>query len=339
MRPSSPRSSSPFLYPIMPSSPSSGSTTPTPSPHAHSLTSSHHTFGGRGKRSSRRREQEAQEMARLLDPSYQGASSQSTPREGQRRSLEVYVDRDGDLHDPDFRYFPAAETFLSQTRRDPRERRSATSPVRKRPCWDQDNEQPFLSDEEEEEELLARELGSTDFLTQAGHGNGTSASESSAMRSRRNRRDGSFSSYPLGFSGYPSSTNTHSISYYSPTMTTSTLPTSYDSENTLLTTELEGEKERDKGLLKRRRRGERESTPHIGTAKLLETTCEEPDGMSKEERQDDGEDVEDRVIEQADFVPTCTETLKRHWLSFSLRFRFGIYRSQRRFMGRVNSLF
>jgi len=267
-------------------------------------------------------------MARLLDPSYHGASIQSARREGQRRSLEVYVDRDGDLHDPDFRYFPAAETFLSQTRRDAREKRRATSPVRVRPLWDQDNEQPFLSDEEEEDFLA-----STDFLTQAGHGNGTSASESSAMRSRRNRRDGSFSSYGLGFSGYPSSANTHSISYYSPTMTTSTLPTSYDSENTLLTTELEGEKEREKGgLLKRRRRGEKD-------AKVLETTCEEPDGMLlKEERLDGGEEDED-VIEQADYVPTCTETLKRHWLSLSLRFRFGVYRSQRRFMGRVNSLF
>jgi len=272
-------------------------------------------------------------MARLLDPSYHGASIQSARRQGQRRSLEVYVDRDGDLHDPDFRYFPAAETFLSQSRRDARERRSTTSPVG-RPYWEQDTEQPFLSDEEEED-FLARELGSTDFLTQAGHGNGTSASESSAMRSRRNRRDGSFSSYPLGFSGYPSSTNTHSISYYSPTMTTSTLPTSYDSENTLLTTELEGEKERDRGLLKRRRRGEKDAA----TSYILETTCEEPDGMLlKEERHDPADDDED-VIEQPDFVPTCTETLKRHWRSLSLRFRFGVYRSQRRFMGRVNSLF
>lgn len=265
-------------------------------------------------------------MARLLDPSYQGASLHSARKDGHRQSLEVYVDRDGDLHDPDFRYFPAAETFLSQTRRDTTERRrssDATSPVRRRPHWDQDNEHPFLSDEEEEEELLARELGSTDFLTQAGHGNGTSASESSAMRSRRSRRDGSFSSYGFGLSGYPSSANTLSISYYSPTMTTSTLPTSYESENTLLTTtELEGEKERDKGLLKRRRRGER----------TLETTCEESDGMvPKEERED--------VIEQADYVPTCTETLKRQWLSLSLKFQFGIYRSRRRFMGRVNSLF
>jgi len=276
-------------------------------------------------------------MARLLDPSYQGASFQLGRKEGQRRSLEVYVDRDGDLHDPDFRYFPAAETFVSQTRRDATERRrssGATSPVGRRPYLDQDNEHPFLSDEEEEE-LLVRELGSTDFLTLAGHGNGTSASESSAMRSRRNRRDGSFSSYGFGFSGYPSSANTHSISYYSPT--SSTLPTSYDSENTLLTTELEGEKERDKGLLKRRRRCEKEAT-HVGAAKILET-CEEIDGMlQKEERQDGGEFEED-LIEQADYVPTCTETLKRHWLSLSLRFRFGIYRSQRRFMGRVNSLF
>jgi hypothetical protein len=273
-------------------------------------------------------------MARLLDPSYQTA--QAARKETQRRSLEVYVDRDGDLHDPDFRYFPAAETFA---RRDATaDRRSVTSPVRRRPFWDQDNEPSFLSDEDEEEELLARELGSTDFLTQAGHGNGTSASESSAMRSRRTRRDGSFSSYGFGLSGYSSSTNTNSISLYSPTMTTSTLPTSYESESTLLSTDLEGEKERDsKSLLKRRRRGEKDPAP---TAKILETTCEEPDVMlQKEERQVHREEMEEDALAQADYVPTCTETLKRHWLSLRVRFRFGVYRSQRRFMGRVNSLF
>lgn len=277
-------------------------------------------------------------MARLLDPSYQSASVQAARKEVHRRSLEVYVDRDGDLHDPDFRYFPAAEAFVSQTRRDARERRrssGATSPVRRRPYWDQDNEHAFMSDEEEEEELLARELESTDFLAQAGHGNGTSASESSAMRSRRSRRDGSFSSYGFGLSTQSSSRNTHSISYYSVATTNSTLPTSYESESTLLTTELEGEKERDKGLLKRRRRGEKDAAVLVGT-KILETTREESDGMlQKEERGESDEDV----IQQADYAPTCTETLKRHWLSLSLRFRFGIYRSQRRFMGRVNSLF
>jgi hypothetical protein len=275
-------------------------------------------------------------MARLLDPSYQ--TTQSARKETQRRSLELYVDRDGDLHDPDFRYFPAAETFA---RKDATEKRSVTSPVRRRPFWDQDNEHAFLSDEDEEEELLARELGSTDFLTQAGHGNGTSASESSAMRSRRSRRDGSFSSYAFGLSGYASSTNTHSVSLYSPTMTTSTLPTSYESESTLLsTTDLEGEKDRDsssKSLLKRRRRGEKDSAP---TAKILETTCEEPDMMlQKEERQEHREELDEDALGQADFVPTCTEALKRHWLSLRVRFRFGVYRSQRRFMGRVNSLF
>lgn len=279
-------------------------------------------------------------MARLLDPSYQGASLQSAQKEGHRRSLEVYVDRDGDLHDPDFRYFPAAETFLSQSRRDPHERRRTTgaaSPNRRRPYWDQDNDHAFLSDEEEEEDLLARELGSTDFLTQAGHGNGTSASESCAMRSRRNRRDGSLPSYPFGFSGYPSSANTLSVSYYSPTVTTSTLPTSYESENTLVSTELEGERERDNRLLKRRRRSDKDA-PHLAPPKVLETTCEETEAVSSKEGQPDAA-IEEPVIEQADYVPTCTENLKRHWRSLTLRFRFGIYRSRRRFMGRVNSLF
>ena len=352
------RSSSPspfhFLYPIMPSpssTPSSSSSTPPHNPHHHSLSSSHHSPGGKGKRHTRRKEREAQEIARLLDPSYQGATLQSAKKDGHRRSLEAYIDMDGDLHDPDFRYFPAAETFVSQTRRDAmdRGRRSSgggpASPIKRRPHWELDNEPTFLSDEEEEEEILARELGSTDFLTQAGHGNGTSASESSAMlRSRRNnRRDGSFSSYGFGYSGYSSSTtHNHSLSYYSPTMTNSILPTSYDSENTLLTN-ADVDPEKEKGLLKRRRRGEKEKE-HTVTAMLLEATREEEkedhhhhyhhQGQRPEE-----DEEEDAPIEQPDYVPTCTEALKRHWLSISLKFRFGVYRSQRRFMRRVNSLF
>jgi len=345
------RSSSPspfhFLYPVMPSpssTPSSSSSIPPHTPHHHSLSSSHHTPGGKGKRHTRKKEREAQEIARLLDPSYQGASLQSAKKDGHRRSLEAYIDTDGDLHDPDFRYFPAAETFVSQTRRDAmdRGRRSsggAASPIKRRPYWELDNEHAFLSDEEEEEEILARELGSTDFLTQAGHGNGTSASESSAMRSRRNnRRDGSFSSYGFGYSGYSSSSaHPHSCSYYSPTMTNTTLPTSYDSENTLLTNaDTDGEK--DKGLLKRRRRGAEKEKEHTATVMLLEATREEEKEDHHGQRAVEDED-ENAPIEQPDYVPTCTEALKRHWLSFSLKFRFGVYRSQRRFMRRVNSLF
>lgn len=292
------------------------------------------------KRSTRKKEQEAQEMARLLDPSYQGASTEreSIDHRHHRKSLEVYVDRDGDLHDPDFRYFPTADAFVSHSRRGDvreRERRRNSLGIRRRPYWEQETDYPFLSDEEEEEDNLARELGSTDFLTQAGHGNGTSDSETSAMvRSRRNRREvgsASFSSYFHPSSS--ASTNTHShiqsMSYYSPTMTNSTLPTSYDSENTLLTmAEAEGEKAEKEGvskglgLLKRRKLGEK-----------LEIMSEEEDSgvVQKEE--------EENVVETGEYVPTCTETLKRHWFFFCFRFRFGIYRSRRGFVRRVQSLF
>ncbi len=295
-------------------------------------------------------------MARLLDPSYQSASlsSPSWKEPGRRSSLEVeaFIDMDGDLHDPDFRYFPAAESFVSQTRGDVgevsrRRRRSgssgrgggASSPTSlRRPYWELDNDHAILSDEEEEEEMLAKELGTMDFLTQAGHGNGTSASESSAMRSRRNnhRRDGgSYSSYGfVGFSGYSSSAHT---TYHSPAITTSTLPTSYESDNTMLSNhaelEEEREKEKEKGLLKWRRRIPRDEKEAQG---ILETTHEE-DWQAEE--MDLEEETQRHLHLQQEHVPTCGEAFKRHWLSFSLRFRTSVYRSRRRVMRRVLSFF
>jgi hypothetical protein len=270
--------------------------------------------------------------------------------------VEAFIDMDGDLHDPDFRYFPAAESFVSQSRGGVGEvhgrgrRRSgssgrgggASSPTSlRRPYWELDNDHAFLSDEEEEEEMLAKELGTMDFLTQAGHGNGTSASESSAMRSRRNnhRRDGSSYGF-VGFSGYSSSAHT---SYHSPAITTSTLPTSYDSDNTMLSTHVELEEEREKekekenGLLKWRRRIPKDEKE---AQAILETTHEE-DWQAAATAEIDLEEETQRHLhlQQQEHVPTCGEAFKRHWLSFSLRFRTSVYRSRRRVMRRVLSFF
>ncbi|KAF9532808.1 hypothetical protein CPB83DRAFT_890481 [Crepidotus variabilis] len=459
------RSTSPlhFLYPIMPTS-SSSTSSPTRSPssssshnpHTHSLNSSHHTYSPGGKRSAKRKAREQQEIARLLDPSYQDSTSSAA-----RRSLEVYVDKDGDLHDPDFRYFPSADSFVSRTKRDVERgggmrSRRATSPRRgDRPYWDRtrgagvsangddgENEnESALADEEEEEAMamaLAMESGQNDFLTRVGYGNVLSGEYS--PRSRRSGRSMSMNSnayshsyayaYPRGptySSGYSysssgsgatttsstsatttttPSTTTNNTSYHSPTMTTTTLPTSYESEeHTPLSlsssAEQEGEKCGVKGLLaaaKRRRRfskGDkdkkekeekadeakefrelRRSIEASRTSVLQEEECviveEKPfitvvsdpspspspshsalplpspktspiaiiaklEADTCPSFPEDEEDIEEPT--HTEYTPTCTQVLKGHWLSISLRIRFGVYRAQRRFVRRVNSMF
>jgi len=48
---------------------------------------------------SHRRQAKAADVARILDPSYLSSSASSSP-------TSVYADTDGNLHDPDYRYFP-----------------------------------------------------------------------------------------------------------------------------------------------------------------------------------------------------------------------------------------
>ena len=38
----------------------------------------------------------------------------------------------------------------------------------------------------------------------------------------------------------------------------------------------------------------------------------------------------------AEYVPTCSQSLRRQWQAFSLRLRFGVFRAQRNFMRRVH---
>jgi hypothetical protein len=48
---------------------------------------------------SHRRQAKAADVSRILDPSYLSSSTSSSP-------ASVYADTDGNLHDPDYRYFP-----------------------------------------------------------------------------------------------------------------------------------------------------------------------------------------------------------------------------------------
>ncbi|KAA1469285.1 hypothetical protein DENSPDRAFT_848781 [Dentipellis sp. KUC8613] len=94
-----------FQYDLpMPSRPSRA-TSPVPSTkrHSHSYlhTHTHHHHSSKYSPSSR-----AADISRLLDPSYLSSSSTSSSP----ASVSAYVDHHGDLHDPDYRDFPALPT-------------------------------------------------------------------------------------------------------------------------------------------------------------------------------------------------------------------------------------
>ena len=74
-----------------------------------------------------RRQAKAADVSRLLDPSYLSSSASSSPS-------SVYADTDGNLHDPDYRYFPVVAT------------------IPRRPAWERGGEDDADVDGEEFDE-------------------------------------------------------------------------------------------------------------------------------------------------------------------------------------------
>jgi hypothetical protein len=75
---------------------------------------------------SSRRQAKVADVSRLLDPSYLSSSASSSP-------TSVYADTDGNLHDPDYRYFPVV------------------APVPRRPAWERGGEDDDVDREEFDE--------------------------------------------------------------------------------------------------------------------------------------------------------------------------------------------
>jgi len=383
-RPSSTASPLHFLYPVMHTSTTSqhASSSSIHSPreasssshreshhhrHTHTLSSSHHTP---------KRDSKAADISRLLDPAYAGSRPHAHDR-------AVYVDTQGQLHDPDFRHFPTADKFTrSASPTSPRrQQRRAVSP--RRPHWELAETENALTDEEEDE-LLAIELGLDDpsatssafFLSHPRYHSATAtrrASMNSTTGAKRygRPREGAYahSSYTHGYSQTyttatspaataSTSTTTSPASnptWYSPTGTTSTLPTSYESDNTVLSSSGDWDGEKGCPIKKRRRlskgdskeermRKEEEKERDREFRRSIEATrpvwVEENVQHQEKEKNEGAEDDDNLRLNTAngEYVPTCTQGLKRQWQAISLRFRFGVFRAQRRMMRRVNSL-
>lgn len=78
---------------------------------------------------SHRRQAKAADVARILDPSYLSSSTSSSP-------ASVYTDPDGNLHDPDYRYFPVVAA------------------IPRRPAWERGGDEDDNEDEDDERTRL-----------------------------------------------------------------------------------------------------------------------------------------------------------------------------------------
>jgi hypothetical protein len=81
---------------------------------------------------SHRRQGKAADVSRILDPSYLSSSASSSP-------TSVYADTDGNLHDPDYRFFPVV---------------APASP--RRPAWERGGDDDDLDREEYDERARLR---------------------------------------------------------------------------------------------------------------------------------------------------------------------------------------
>ncbi|KIJ97098.1 hypothetical protein K443DRAFT_124166 [Laccaria amethystina LaAM-08-1] len=241
----------------------------------------------------------AEDISRLLDPSY--SSTQQT------RSVSVYIDGHGDLHDPDYRHFPAIIPPRSAKRHSAGAHYSSTN----YPLWDE-----HAVDED-------------DHLYN--HHSPIRRSPSSRRSSSTTVSRNNFASSSLRTSSPPSYHYATYITYdISP-------PTSYGSDDILSTslssyTSLFEKKEKRPSRLstKRKQCSSKEElldtlTPI--TRSLLPTTEEEEDAPEAVVKDDSDE-----------WVLTCTQSLQRQWQALSLAFQFGVFRAQRRMKQRVHSL-
>jgi hypothetical protein len=261
----------------------------------------------------------AADLSRLLDPSYCSASTSYAP--------QAYVDPYGDLHDPDYRHFPTSFPSSSSS--------SAKRHNSPRPHWDLalDNSNALDDDDDELDEE------DSFFLSTSTAARPQDNSRYSATRHRRPRE--------YSFSTYNNTTN-----YYSPPTTVSTLPTSYESDKT----ELSRCSDADEGKTKKRRRlskGSREKEKDReglwgGSVTVAATeTYHHRSSLDRSRdlpptQEEEAGDVRPsltspkRSIRETEYVPTCSQSLRRQWQAFSLRFRFGVFRAQRNFMRRVH---
>ncbi|TFK72728.1 hypothetical protein BDN72DRAFT_294850 [Pluteus cervinus] len=271
----------------------------------------------------------AQEIAHLLDPSYIGQ---------QPISSAPYLDSDGILHDPDYRYFPVVTQPVSKRRR----ASDTISPFASTPRWelgatyDED-----LEDEDESDEWQYTSY-SNDYPSNAYRQFvSRSSSPKTAQRNLdayRQRHSYATSSYSPVPALSTSLSTTASTSSYSSSPTLSNL----HSHEASFTEEKKGvfgfaKRCASKASSKRRsidrvleEKQDSQEEEHDNSWISYAYPPEESLETENESQQIHAEQEQQSSEEAEEWTPTCKEALKFQWYLISRKFRWAYYSAQRR---------
>lgn len=237
----------------------------------------------------------ASDISRLLDPSYSSIKTRSASN-----PTNAYVDHHGDLHDPDFRHFPAVSTHPK---------------LITRPRWEITD--PYaVDDDDDEDEDRVRAF--------------TIHRPASPLRRHRD-----------------SSATTTTTAYHSsfPHSTFTAVPTSFDSDETILEDDVD--QDESKCPITKAKKSRR-----LSKAPILGEAAADFGEVAHEKSHSSGgggEYVPTEAAQDQDWTcvlpsfnspfksltnmfsrPTCTQSLRRQWQSIALSFRFRIFRAQRK---------
>ncbi|KAM5538115.1 hypothetical protein V8D89_008312 [Ganoderma adspersum] len=291
----------------------------SPLPHLATLlpTPHHHEYSP----SSR-----AADISRLLDPAYASSSTSSSSVSASPAShtqTRVYVDHNGEIHDPDYRDFPVLRATARPNPTGKPRRTSTSSATRScshdryrptRPSWERDwTTEVGDSDDENDED----EAGSQSHFSPF-------ASHRSSPRKHTSHS---------GFGFVPSySSNYYYFSEKAPSVSPQN---SYEDENSnaLQLHESPFEDDADEVIEESRKTAcliRRVSKPKKASTLEAQAEKDEDDESSPALRSLDEEDDEDGHGS----TPTCTYVLRQQWQAIALRVRFGVFHAKRKLLPR-----
>ncbi|KZT70101.1 hypothetical protein DAEQUDRAFT_224066 [Daedalea quercina L-15889] len=287
----------------------------------------------------------AADISRLLDPAYASGSSSSSasttsPTHHKLGQTRAYVDRHGDLHDPDYRDFPVLPatgrtTSASRRRRTshdarPRstsrhaDRRYSTAYSLARPEWERDWTTEAGEDDDEDSQ--------SHYSPFASH---------AATRRSSTVHSSAYRPYvPVPYSDYTSesqpfsSSPVDSLDDYSPSM-------QHESplyESPFLGGDLEDESEERQKKKSRRASGSSVILGRRGSKKIG-SQAKEISVDSSSEKSDNEHAAEQFSLDgaRADEVPSCSDALRQQWARIALRVKFSVFRARRRLRSRSNA--
>ncbi|KAI1788386.1 hypothetical protein LXA43DRAFT_974857 [Ganoderma leucocontextum] len=268
----------------------------------------------------------AADISRLLDPAYASSSTSSSSVSASPASqtqTRVYVDHNGEIHDPDYRDFPVLRATARPTPSGKRRRTSTGSAARSashdtyrptRPSWERDwSTEVDNSDNENDEDEAESQSHFSPF-----------ASHRSSPR--KHTSHGGFGFVP----SYPSN-----YYYFSEKGPAASPQNSYEDENSNALQLHESPFEDDANEVIEESRK---------TASLIRRASKPKKASTLEAQAEKDEDDESspalRSLEEEsdeyghESTPTCTYVFRQQWQAIVLRIRFGVFHAKRKLLPR-----